>query len=76
LIVFVSVWLSGCNPKPVPEVVLEPEPEKSAEIKHGYADSGGVEIHCAETGEPSLTDALCDLRHKNFPPASPGRTSV
>jgi pimeloyl-ACP methyl ester carboxylesterase len=54
LIIFASVWLSGCNPEPVPEVSSEPEPEQSAEIKHGYADNNGVNIHYAETGEGPL----------------------
>ena len=54
LLIVASVWLSACNPEPVPEVVSGPKPEQSTEIKHGYADSKGVKIHYAETGEGPL----------------------
>lgn len=45
-----AVPLLGCAPDHTPEVAAG----QSSEIKHGYADSNGVRIHYAETGEGPL----------------------
>ena len=54
LIVFATLWFSGCDSEPGSDVVPEREAKQAGEIKHGYADNNGVKIHYAETGEGPL----------------------
>jgi alpha-beta hydrolase superfamily lysophospholipase len=54
LIVFVTLWFSGCDFEPASEGVPEREAEQASEIRHGYADNDGVNIHYAEIGEGPL----------------------
>jgi len=54
LIVFVTLLFSGCDFEPATEVVAERGAEQASEIRHGYADNNGVNIHCAEIGEGPL----------------------
>ena len=45
LIIFVTLCFSGCDSEPASEVVPERETEQASEIRHGYADNNGVNIH-------------------------------
>lgn len=54
LLVLALLSFSGCSSESTSNSIPEAAIHKSGEIKHGYADSGGVKIHYVETGDGPL----------------------